>query len=387
MSDEETPFEGEPTEEHSYEVESDSSEYDGSDDDGGESGEKETGGLAELLKTKGIPDAKVTMRSPRPMVAKESPLAEVKEKAPASGAFDPQLAEDFKRWKAEKLAAGEDPAKVRGEANAVAAQLRIKDREAKVLKAKLIQIEKERAAAALAAQTPAEELPDPNVDPGAYAVAKIDRIERMLKEREDQQHVQREMETYLGEVAQARNLAIQYRENNPPVYDAAVVHLAESAYEELADNVDRLVENGTINLQQELHPQIVQLVAKMMSSEMVRAAKAGQNPGELLYAMAVRRGFVPSQAEYVQQQAPVVQAAVPAPAPAAPKPKVDARKMLAEEQARRGKAGNLAEVPSAGPGRMNLSRLAELEVDEYLAATKGVPMKDLFKDKLIQGSR
>ena len=28
---------------------------------------------------------------------------------------------------------------------------------------------------------------------------------------------------------------------------------------------------------------------------------------------------------------------------------------------------------------MNLPRLAELEVDEYLAATKGVPMKDLFK--------
>ena len=115
----------------------------------------------------------------------------------------------------------------------------------------------------------------------------------MLGEREEQQHVQRRWRPILARWRKRGTWPSSTERTTRQSTTQPWCIWPSLPGEELADNVDRLVENGTINLQQELHPQIVQLVAKMMSSEMVRAAKAGQNPGELLYAMAVRRGFAP----------------------------------------------------------------------------------------------
>ena len=102
------------------------------------------------------------MRSPRPMVAKESPLAEVEEKSPAKGHLTRSLPRTLSVGRL-KLAAGKTRQRCEERPMQWRPSFCIKDQEAKVLKGKLIQIEKERAAAALAAQTPTEELPDPNV--------------------------------------------------------------------------------------------------------------------------------------------------------------------------------------------------------------------------------
>lgn len=346
--------------------------------------DREEDGLAALLATKGIPDARDGARSlPKPLISKKTKQATqsvpAEPKQPSSGSFSPELAEQFRQWKEAQLAAGADPQKVQGQANSIAAQMRIKERENKVLRAKLLEIERAKQAAQ---QKPVEEdLPDPQQDPGAYAVAKLDRLERMIREKEERESVQREVQQHLGKVAHARDLAIQYRETNPQVYDEAVMHLASAAYEEMSDNIDQLAQNGMVDLSQDLQPQLVQLVARSMAAKMTQALDNGMNPGDALYRLAVARGYQPRQwFPPVQQQAPTT--------PPVAQQKPDARQEIEMERQRQAKAASLSGVAAAGPGRLNLSRLSSMEdIDEYLEATKGVPMKELFKDKLIPGSR
>jgi len=346
--------------------------------------DREEDGLAALLATKGIPDARDGSRAlPKPLVSKKTKKAaeavSVAQKEPSAGSFSPELAEQFRQWKEAQLAAGADPQKVQGQANSIAAQMRIKERENKVLRAKLLEIERAKQAAQ---QAPVEEnLPDPHEDPGAYAIAKLERLEKMLREKDEREQVQREVQQHLGKVNYARDLAIQYRENNPQVYDEAVMHLASATYEEMSDNIDQLAQNGMVDLNQDLQPQLVQLVARSMAAKMTQALDNGMNPGDALYRLAVARGYQPRQwFPPVQQQAPVA-------APVAQQ-KPDARQEIELERQRQAKAASLSGVAAAGPGRLNLSRLSSMEdIDEYLEATKGVPMKELFKDKLIPGAR
>jgi len=336
--------------------------------------DEESGGLRDLIATKGIPDARGS--EPRPLVSKKRKDEQQQVKPPSAGAFDPELAEQFRQWKEAKIQAGVDPAKVQGQANAIAAQMRIRDRENKILRAKLLEIERQKNAPVAKEE---EQLPDPVEDPGAYAIAKLDRLEKMIREREEREYVQKEVESHLGKVSHARNLAIQYRENNPQVYDEAVMHLASSAYDEMSDNIDQLAANGLVDVNQDIQPQLIQLVARSLASKMTQALDNGQNPGEILYQLSVRRGYQPRQWFAQQQQAyqqPVQQQ------------KPDARQMVESERARQQKAASISSVPAAGPGRLNLNRLSSMsDIDEYLDATKGIPMKELFKDKLIPGAR
>lgn len=383
MSDFETPIEGdEPTDGSEYAEPVEAEEAEGGEDAQGQEEPEDDGGLEALLRAKGIPDASNPTAPPkrgpgRPPKPKEGQPAA--EKQPPSGSFDAKLAEEFKKWKEGKIAAGEDPDRVRREANSVAAQIRMRERENKVLRARLLAEERAKQEAA---QKPQEEtLPDPNVDPGAYAIAKLERLENMLREREEREMVQKEMERYGNEIGQSRDLAIQFRASNPPVYDQAVMHLASSVYEELADNIEQLVENGHIDPTQDVNQQLALLAAKGLSSQMVRAAKSGQNPGEFLYNLAVNRGYRPPQ--YFQQQPPQEEPFVP-PAPQ----RQDPRAQISQVRQQQAKASSLAGVPGAGPGRLNMKRLQSMEdIDDYLDATKGVPMKELFRDKLIPGIR
>lgn len=314
----------------------------------------------EILDPEGYPEAQEDVPEEVEESVDETPEPEAEEEQEPSE--EPQeLTKEQLLWIAEqqRIALQQEAQK---QHNKLAYQMRTTAREKKNLERKLEDLE----AAIMgrrAQQDESEEdsLPDKESNPGAYLIAKIEQLERRLASKDEEQTVEKQIKGHLGELMSARELAVQFRANNPDAYDAALVHLVNVTREELLEDYPDADEQD-----------INQMMAKGIAGKMVEWKGRGLNPGEQLVKMALRRGFA---WQPPQQEAPAVK-----------KPSADQQVRM--QQARQQKAKTIGSVPGSAPGgKGNLNRALAMDEDAYIEESKkgGLSWADIVKQKGVRG--
>lgn len=221
-----------------------------------------------------------------------------------------------------------------------------------------------------------EELPPLEVDAETHIKKRFERVERELaetKERERREALQRESEAIHRDAFVA---ATQFAAQDPIQYNEAVRHLSGTLLQEA-------MERNPNKTQAEISKALTGRVKELF----VEWYKNGVNPGEMVYNLAVERGFrwEPQQS---QDRRP---AAAGARGPArvgkygegvAEPPrraKAETRDDVRRARERDRKVGSISRVPGSPSKARNQERRLAADEETYEKETRGVPLRELLK--------
>lgn len=209
-----------------------------------------------------------------------------------------------------------------------------------------------------------EELPDPNEDLGGHLVKRLERIEAQQKREREEIERQRQIEAEQAEfraVEEARN---SFREQNPEVYDQAVHYLVSLYMDEAREQAPHLTDAE---------------LAQHFVREAIENQKAwyrqGKNPGQEVFAMAVRRGFDWQDPQPVQQALPQQRQQQRRQAP----PQQDPRRQVQQQRKKQQQGRTISSVQGSQSARaMTARQVLALDEDEWEARVKGRPLRELL---------
>ena len=284
-----------------------------------------------------------------------------------------------------------------GAVNALAAQLRIAERERAEMKA-IIGEAKARSKAAKRAQdaearAAAEAIPSAEENPQGHIIGSLKKIQGRLDRDQTLQDNADRSRLKKDEMAAATRKAAKFAgEVGQDEYDSALGHLFKSIATELAEESPGASQND-----------IADRMRGDLAKKMVDWNNKKRNPGKRLYAMAKARGYKPgtgndtraaldAQTEEKQAGKVLRKEWQASDSEGLPEPRRGTRQRdrgRAEVASTRRRASNnprsIAAVPGAGPtGKVTARYLATLSEAEYDEAASGKRLRDLLADKAIE---
>ena len=224
---------------------------------------------------------------------------------------------------------------------------RVAEREARDMRIKM-----DRLLQALQAKEEETEAPeqveevDPELDPIGSLRAQIVQLQNQITQREQREQTEQQQRMAANALAQADRVIQASMQQNPAVYQGAIMHLARF----IENNVENQMPNYT-------HEERMQIAAQQIAQKKLEWVATGKNPAQEMFNMAVTLGYNPSTAQPAQPEQPET------PAPA--KAKADARQKLQANRQRQAQTASLGGTVGSAPNNLNAAALKAMDMDKF----------------------